>query len=971
MSRGLRYDPGLRASPGNPHGFVDSTPKTIHRYEVVRRLGGGGMGVVYLARDPVIGRDVAIKLLRFGDDEDARARFQREVRIAGNLSHPNIVRIYDAGDYAGQPFIAMEYVEGQTLDSIIKAGEALELQHKLDLMIDLAEAMAAAHTNGIVHRDIKPSNLIVDARRRLKVLDFGIARASDSLHTSYSVIGTPNYMAPEQIRGEPVDARCDVFAAGVVMYELVSYRRPFIADNVQALQYRILFEAPPPLSGHAPGIPTSLERLVHQALEKQADRRPQSAKDLLDSLRDVRHSLTTDQTSITAVPLDEATMLAGEKAVTPGGSRASTPRSVSSKRVAEMRARQLQQLRDEARHALTDGRPEDALEAAERALVLDEQDAAALELAEVARKAVERKEATVALADAKRHLATRSIEPAREALGRARARWSGSAELSRLEGQLATLAREGGAAATLDGPGAVLVTSPPAGAPEVDLVLKTRRTDSPAIEPIIVTSPESPPEPERRRPLPLIAAAFALVVLAIGGFLAYRFTRPAAPEPSTTAVTTAATPTETVPEKAPETQAAPPPAAPAAVPPPPPPDPSPGLMRVSIDVRPWGRVTVKALGDTPAPKPGTHVTPLTLDLAPGEYELAFENGGLTGLAHPKGARRSRGAGRFPLLDAWLRARRGRRPVAGGRSPMTPRVRRWVAALVLALLACAVPAWADYRVNYRSAILAIDGQRWSEAVMYLRAALEENSVEGEEEVLISGSRKEPYLPLYYIGLAYFKMGDCARATGAWQLAKTSEEVLAFPRLARNMNASIATCDKRSGSPGGEPGAGPRPLTPQQRAQLTRTWRTAHEELRAGRYKRARERAEEARAMGADPAAVDQFMREVAEAEPAPPGMVQRAGAERQAMVAFFAGDYATAEQTLAPLLDAGTLTPRGHLYLACSYAASALLGGRDAASRLQRARDVYQQVAATGVSFDGDWQYISPRVREALGARGPS
>ena len=303
--------------------------------------------------------------------------------------------------------------------------------------------------------------------------------------------------------------------------------------------------------------------------------------------------------------------------------------------------------------------------------------------------------------------------------------------------------------------------------------------------------------------------------------------------------------------------------------------------------------------------------------------------------------------------------------------MRPQVRRCLAMLGLTLLVGATPAWADYRVSYRSAILAMDGQRWSEAVMYLRAALEENSVEGDEEVLISGSRKEPYLPLYYIGLAYFRMGDCARATGAWQLAKTSEEVLAYPRLARNMNASIAACDKRSGSQGGDPGAGPRPLTPQQRAQLTRIWRTAHEELRAGRYKRARERAEEARAMGADPAAVDQFMREVADAEPAPPGAIQRAGAERQAMMAFFVGDYATAELVLAPLLEAGTLTPRGHLYLACSYAASALLGGRDAASKLQRARDLYQEVATAGGAFDADWQYISPRVREALGARGPS
>ena len=284
---------------------------------------------------------------------------------------------------------------------------------------------------------------------------------------------------------------------------------------------------------------------------------------------------------------------------------------------------------------------------------------------------------------------------------------------------------------------------------------------------------------------------------------------------------------------------------------------------------------------------------------------------------------------------------------------------------------AAPAWADYRVSYRSAILAIDGQRWSEAVMYLREALEENAVEGDEAVVISGSRKEPYLPLYYIGLAYFRMGDCARATGAWQLAKTSEEVFAYPRLARTMNASMAACDKKSAAPDADAAAGPTPLTAQARAQLTRIWRSAHDDLRAGRFKRARERVEEARAMGADPAAVDQFLREVAAAEPAPPATVHRSASERQALIAFYAGDYASAERMLAPLLDEGTLTPRGHLYLACSYAASALLGGRDAAGRLQRARDVYQRVSSKSATFAADWPFISPRVRDALGARGPS
>jgi serine/threonine-protein kinase len=674
---------------------VESTPQTIHRYEVVRRLGGGGMGVVYLARDPVIGRDVAVKLLRFSDDPDARERFQREVRIAGQLAHPNIVRIYDAGEYQGQPFIAMEYVEGETLDHVIKAGQALELQAKLDLMIDLAEAMAAAHARGIVHRDIKPSNLIIDAHRRLKVLDFGIARVSDTLQTSFSVIGTPNYMAPEQIRGEPVDARCDIFAAGVVLFELVSYRRPFAADNVQALQYRILFEAQPPLSSLAPGIPYSLEQLVDRCLEKQPDRRPQSARELQELLRESRHSLTSEQTSLTAVPHDGPTHLApdsSKRGSTPrGGTPArgtpsrSTPSrsSASARRVAELRARQLEQLREEARQALTDGRPQDALEAAERALVLDEHDAAAIELAELARQSVERREAAAALADARRLLDLSAVEPAREALGRVRALWATSAELPDLEERLARLEHERAAAAasapvlaqppaTPAAPAAVGAPSTPAGPPPPAAVgtlpvsaappavtvappAAASATGSPAASLSAVLTPPAtgdapvelllkppghgepsgtdlpdtrPADTRARRGLLLVAAAAAALALglaAVAGY--YFFTRSPNGQSTTTDTVPAATTIPGPGVAGPGTGTVAPPPPPS--PPGPPPPVAPGLVPVAIDAHPWARVAITPLGSTPPTRIGTLVTPVAVDLAPGEYELTLENGGVT------------------------------------------------------------------------------------------------------------------------------------------------------------------------------------------------------------------------------------------------------------------------------------------------------------------------------------------------------
>ena len=552
------------------------------------------------------------------------------------------------------------------------------------------------------------------------MLDFGIARLADAAQTSFSIIGTPNYMAPEQIRGEQLDARCDLFAAGVVLFELIWYRRPFIADNVQALQYRILFEAQLPLSSLAPGIPHSLEQLVDRCLEKQPGRRPQSAVELLEMLRDARHSLTSEQTSITALPYDGPTHIApdsSKRGGTPGGSRGGTPRGTprgtpsrsgaSAKRLAELRARQIDKLRDEARHALTDGRAEDALEAAERALMLDEDDAAAIELAELARKSVERREASAALADAKRLLDVSAIEPARLALGRVRELWATLAELPDLEGRLDRLEREraaaSAAAASIAAAGAAAGSAGGAtitgrDAPPAEVSPATPAPAAPTPAPPLTPPRAAAPPPAQTlagAPGPLAARPAADHELRLarraaaedarhgrgGGSRAHRRDCPsgrwtsADPPDGHRRRRRGARP---VVRRRRGLLLRPPARALAradprhdhgpgdhgrsahghrdrgrgprrhgpgearqrvrhrhharAVSPPPPPEPPPppaGLVAVTIDAHPWARVAITPVGSTPPTKVGTLITPVSLDLAPGEYELTLENGGVT------------------------------------------------------------------------------------------------------------------------------------------------------------------------------------------------------------------------------------------------------------------------------------------------------------------------------------------------------
>ena len=419
------------------------------------------MGVVYLARDPFIEREVAIKLLRAIDDDDAQERFQREIRIAGALSHPNIVRIYDAGSHDSQPFVAMEYVNGQTLSEVIKAGVPLELDRKIEMLLDLADGLGYAHKRGVIHRDIKPSNLIIDDHGTLKILDFGIARLTDSGRTSLSAVGTPSYMAPEQILGEVVDARADLFSFGVVVYELIAYRQPFTGDSEHSVYHKILNSQPEPLAKLSPGTPASLDSFMRTALAKKADERFQTAKALADELRSVRSALTADETVVVARPKTRPSAgspSSSSSADVPLGSPPPGPtpqgtqlpgtqsgagtRSPASRRLADLRERQIATAKEDARRALAEGRSQDALEAAERAMVLDENDVAAQELAELARRAIDRAEARQAIARAEQHLNDGMITLARQVIELARAQAPQDTDLAAMDLRIGQLVRD-------------------------------------------------------------------------------------------------------------------------------------------------------------------------------------------------------------------------------------------------------------------------------------------------------------------------------------------------------------------------------------------------------------------------------------------------------------------------------------------------------------------------------------------------
>jgi serine/threonine-protein kinase len=264
-------------------------PQKIGKYTIIERIGRGGMGYVFKAHDPILKRDVAIKTMvkDVAEDPELRSRFTREAQSAGGLRHPNIVTIYDLGeDENGCPFIAMEFLTGTDIEHIIKNKKELSLLKKLDIIIQTCAGLGYAHANGIVHRDIKAPNIRVLDNGEAKIMDFGIAKMTASHFTRTGmVMGTPHYMAPEQIRGEKVDGRADIFSVGVMLYELLTYRKPFPGDNPTTVLFKIIHEDPDPLVDESFSPPQGLDDVVFRALKKKPEERYQTCEEMAEDLR--------------------------------------------------------------------------------------------------------------------------------------------------------------------------------------------------------------------------------------------------------------------------------------------------------------------------------------------------------------------------------------------------------------------------------------------------------------------------------------------------------------------------------------------------------------------------------------------------------------------------------------------------------------------------------------------------------------
>ena len=275
--------------------------RTISHYKITEKLGEGGMGVVYKAEDTKLDRTVALKFLaaHLLNDEEAKARFLREAKAAAGLDHPNICTVYEVGEAEGKTFLSMAFIKGEALEAHIERGP-LPLKDALEIGRQIAEGLEAAHEEGVVHRDIKPANIMVDAKGRATIMDFGLAHLTEAsrLTKTDQTMGTVAYMSPEQAQGMEVDNRSDVWALGVVLYEMVCGQRPFQGQYDQALLYEIVHQEPEPLTGVRAGVPMELEFIVGKCLAKDRNDRPSSAEEIARDLRTLGEKLKSGRSTI-------------------------------------------------------------------------------------------------------------------------------------------------------------------------------------------------------------------------------------------------------------------------------------------------------------------------------------------------------------------------------------------------------------------------------------------------------------------------------------------------------------------------------------------------------------------------------------------------------------------------------------------------------------------------------------------------
>ena len=283
------------------------TAKTLGRFEILREIGKGAMGVVYLAHDPKIQRKIAIKMVSIPpgvsaeEARESRHRFVREAQAAGKLTHPNIITIYDVVEEQDHSYIAMEYIEGETLETYTKPSSLLPLNRVLPILAQACAALDYAHRNQVIHRDIKPANLMLMKGDLLKITDFGLAKSPQANLTQAGVlIGTPNYMSPEQISGRTMDGRSDFFSLGVVLYELLTGERPFAGDTISTIIYRILYEEPRPPRILNAKLPPAFDHIIQRALAKDPSARYQTGADFVEALNN--YSTSHLKSPVSAAP---------------------------------------------------------------------------------------------------------------------------------------------------------------------------------------------------------------------------------------------------------------------------------------------------------------------------------------------------------------------------------------------------------------------------------------------------------------------------------------------------------------------------------------------------------------------------------------------------------------------------------------------------------------------------------------------